>query len=367
MNHFLEKHKIILQTIGPVFIGDGRELVKNEYILNKKNRIAHIIDQKKLFRYLQTKGLVEKYEAFSLRPNGGLRSWLYEEKIPHGDVQSFVDYSLDCDDIAELNTMKNVMTFQRDAYGFPYIPGSSLKGAIRTALLGADIVENTGKYSALPNKIRTAESRNRNVYLKKEIGHVESQFFHTKDREDRREDIRNDCMSGLRISDSKPLSVSDLTLCQKIDMHVDDRETALPILRECLKPGTKIEFDLVIDRNECSFTVADILKSVDVFLESYNKLFLENFKREELYERRVIYLGGGSGFATKTVLHQLLAGERDRVKVVSNVIDNTLFSQSKNEHKHYKDAGLGVSPHVAKLTEYDRRLVQMGACKIEIQ
>ncbi|NLZ59000.1 MAG: type III-A CRISPR-associated RAMP protein Csm5, partial [Corynebacterium sp.] len=140
MNYFLKTHRIILRAIGPVFIGDGSELVKSEYVLDRKRKIAQIIDQKKFFRYLKTKGLTNNYEVFNLKQKGNLRSWLYEQKIPFKDVESFTAYSLDCDDILDLNTMKNVMTFIRDSYGFPYVPGSSLKGAIRTVLLGADIV-----------------------------------------------------------------------------------------------------------------------------------------------------------------------------------------------------------------------------------
>lgn len=52
MRQFLHKHKIVLNTLGPVFIGDGRELVKREYILNKRERKVTVIDQSKFFQYL---------------------------------------------------------------------------------------------------------------------------------------------------------------------------------------------------------------------------------------------------------------------------------------------------------------------------
>lgn len=38
MRQFLHRHKIVLNTLGPVFIGNGRELVKREYVLNKRER-----------------------------------------------------------------------------------------------------------------------------------------------------------------------------------------------------------------------------------------------------------------------------------------------------------------------------------------
>ena len=48
MRQFLHRHKIVLNTLGPVFIGDGRELVKREYVLNKRERKVTVIDQSKI-------------------------------------------------------------------------------------------------------------------------------------------------------------------------------------------------------------------------------------------------------------------------------------------------------------------------------
>ena len=85
-------------------------------------------------------------------------------------------------------------------------------------------------------------------------------------------------------------------------------------------------------------------------------MFLKYFTDEVLYEGNIIYLGGGVGFASKTVANQLLAGEPNRVKYVGAIIDN-----GKRQHSGNKS----VNPHIVKLTEYDRDLIQMGACSIE--
>ena len=171
-------------------------------------------------------------------------------------------------------------------------------------------------------------------------------------------------MNGLHIGDSKPLSLDDLTLCQKIDVHVDGRERDLPILRECIKPGTRLEFDVTIDDTECPLTIEQIRSSINVFLQGYNKLFLEKFQEETPYVKDVIYLGGGAGFATKTVLHDLLENSNDKVRL--RIIGSILNFKAKREHKHHLDYKAGVSPHTCKLTEYNGERYQMGACSIEI-
>ena len=176
----------------------------------------------------------------------------------------------------------------------------------------------------------------------------------------------NDIMNGLHIGDSKPLSLDDLTLCQKIDVHVDGRERDLPILRECIKPGTRLEFDVTIDDTECPLTIEQIRSSINVFLQGYNKLFLEKFQEETPYVKDVIYLGGGAGFATKTVLHDLLKNSKTRSKTIGSILNLKLPRKAQMEHKHDLDYKAGVSPHTCKLTEYEGGLYQMGACSIEI-
>ena len=367
MREFLHKYKIILNTLGPVFIGDGKELVKREYVLNKKTRRVTVINQAKFFQYLIRTKKMESYERYIMSKNGSLQSWMYEEKISFQDMKSFAAYEYSCGDVVELNTMKNILTFIKDPYGMPYVPGSSLKGAIRTALLGADILNNHEKYSRAADYFsqRTSFNRQDMREIEREIKRVEEIRFCTKTKDEKNQTV-NDIMNGLHISDSKSLSLKDLTLCQKIDVHVDGRERDLPILRECIKPDTKIEFDVTIDDTECPLTIEQIRSSINVFLRGYNKLFLEKFREETPYDKDVIYLGGGTGFATKTVLHDLLKNSKTRSRTVGSILNLKLPRNAQMEHKHGLDYKIGVSPHTCKLTEYEGCLYQMGACDIEI-
>ncbi len=371
MREFLQQYKIRLNTIGPVFVGNGKELIKKEYILNKRARRAVIIDQTKFLRYLIKKNMLDSYERYILGKNGTLQDWMYEERISDADLRSFTAYEYDCGNIADLKQMKNILTFIKDPYGRPYVPGSSIKGAIRTVLLGADILNNPSRYSRIADYLAQEdfsdwrERRSLKRQLEHECKRAEQIFFCTKEKSDKNQTV-NDIMNGVRVSDSRPLDISDLTLCQKIDMHTDGHETDLPILRECLKPDTLIEFDMTIDSTECQLTPEQIRSSINVFLKGYNKLFLEKFADETLYKEDVIYLGGGAGLATKTVLHELLKDSKSRSKIIGNIIDLSLPQRAKSQHKHYLDGKTGVSPHVCKLTEYDGELLQMGPCSIEI-
>ena len=370
MREFLQQYKIRLNTIGPVFVGNGKELIKKEYIFNQRTNRVKIIDQTKFFEYLMRENKVDSYERYILGKSDTLQDWMYKEQISDADLCSFTAYEYDCGNIADLKK-KNILTFIKDPYGRPYVPGSSIKGAIRTALLGADILNNSAKYLRIADYLVQEnfsdwyERRRLKGQLEYECKRAEQIFFCTKEKSDKNQTV-NDIMNGVRISDSRQLDISDLTLCQKIDKHIDGNKRNLSILRECLKPDTLIEFDMTIDSTECQLTPEQIRSSINVFLKGYNKLFLEKFADETLYKEDVIYLGGGAGLATKTVLHELLKDSKSRSKIIGNIIDLDLSEKIKKHHKHYLDGKTGVSPHVCKLTEYDGELLQMGSCSIEI-
>ena len=146
----------------------------------------------------------------------------------------------DSGDLGELNRVTNMALFQKDPYGRPYIPGSSLKGALRTIVLGNKICSNLKNYEEDRRRICAAKYWHRASYLSKEMADLERRAFSS-------EKGKKNSMCGLRISDSKPLSVKNLTLCQKVDVDVKGKENDLPIVRECLKPGTEVQFTMTID------------------------------------------------------------------------------------------------------------------------
>ena len=132
-------------------------------------------------------------------------------------------------------------------------------------------------------------------------------------------------------------------------------------MRECIKPNVEFEFQLSIDETETDIGVDYIISAINEFLNDYNQMFLRFFKSEILYHGNILYLGGGVGFSSKTVLNQLLESRNNRVDLVARAIDSTLLTK-----RHCKDKNLGVSPSVAKITKIGGEDYQMGPCKIEI-
>lgn len=359
MKNYIETYQIVLETLSPVYIGSGQEISKKEYIYDSSDKKVHIPDMKKMYTFFMRKGLLNEYEKYILEDKKDFFIWLKSNHIYKKDYMTWIDYSMDSGDtVFEQRGKKGILTCIKDAYGCPYIPGSSIKGALRTALLAGDILDNKQKYQNISNKVERVPLQGRHS-LEKEAKEVEEIFYNVLSRKDKKYDAVNDIMVGLRISDSKPLSCNDITLCQKIDMTPDGKENKINILRECIKPNTKVEFDMEIDQTLFKMTPKQIQHNINLFLASYNALFASHFNQK--YKKDTIFIGGGAGFMSKTVVHQLLMGKPKRIKRVSEIIDASL-----GDKKHQNNEKLGVSPHMIKITYYNGKKYSYGACKISI-
>ena len=363
---YLKTYKVILETKGPLYIGSGREINKKEYIYDKGRKEIIIPDLYKMYNALMEKRLEKEYEKYMLdNKTKDLFVWLKRHNISRKQYSEWKKYVLDCTD-ADLESRGNhISEFVKDAYGNPYIPGSSLKGALRTILLADCLNYNEIIKKQAVSFIKQGQRKSRpgRKYLQEEERKIESSAFCTLGLKNAT-DAANDEMKGIIVSDSKALNDSDLVLCQKVDVNVKGNATRLSILRECIKPGTQIEFMLTIDETICQYTDDTILDAIYSFYKKY-QLYLCKFGETE-NEQDIIYLGGSAGFVTKTIIYQIFP-KKEAVNIISNIFDKTLSKKARAEHKHHRDIELGVSPHVKKCTYYAGKLLEFGKCKIYIE
>ena len=362
MSSYLKNYTIELTTLAPVFIGSGEQLGKKEYIYNKYEKKAWIFDRKTLYKHILEENLSDAYERYMLGKNGDLYVWMKENNISKSKYSIWAKYCLDCSyaELSERN--RDISLFVKDPYGLPYIPGSSLKGAIRTVLLGYKLSMNppVGQLQSDIKYNSRARRRNELSSKLKRPSQMLEQTFHTLEKEKvKKENAGCDELSGLRISDSRPLYVQDLILCQKIDKGMDGNNQILPIFRECLKPEIKIYFDMTIDESICNYKKSDILEAVAYFFDNANKQY-KKYGALSQDRKCVITIGGGAGYISKTVPYNIYP-DREAVQVVSNILE-----VSAPRHGHKNDVKRGVSPHTLKTTKYGGRTYQFRQCEIKI-
>lgn len=367
MNDFLQRYKILIKTKTPVFIGGGDALTKKEYFFFKDKKEVWIPQRDRFFSDVMNRGLNREYEKFLLYGDDkeDLLSWARSVGYELSDISSLCGVKMECKEaLANLKRPIGIQRFMRDSYGAPYIPSTSLKGAIRTAMLGSLITEND-RYRSLSRDVKGVEITRRRKQFLREISRVEEKAFYTLNKNEKRAgDARNDVFSGLRISDSSLIKDEDMMLCQKIDKSIRGMEKSLNILRECIKPGVDVEFNFIIDKELFSWKIQDIVnmlnENYDYYVQNYVSLYgepIETAREDAAY----LFIGGGVGYRSKTISYELL-GERDGLRWVSDYMSN-MFPK----HFHRRDLQLGVSPHTLKVTKYGQRSLQLGLCELRIE
>lgn len=304
--------------------------------------------------------LTSDYESFMYSARNDLTYWLNDKRIISAVAEKCTDYSISLVG-SSASKPRNLSTFVKDPYGNPYIPGSSLKGLIRTLLLAKEIVDNPDDYAEIERDIRRGirnPRANKNNMLNSESSTLEEIAFHKLNCSDKRKNAVNDVFKGLIVSDSQPLSTNDLIVTEKIDYNIVGNEKPLPLYRESLVPNTQVKFNVTIDTSIFNYTIDDILQAVKLFAEDYYTYFSSNFRGIKKPTSNTVWLGGGAGYVSKTIMYNLFGD--DAYNIVSSVLNVT------TKHHHDKDTKKGVSPVTVKLTKYNNTLCHCGECTLSI-
>lgn len=371
MGSVLKTYTLELEVKTPVYIGGGNTINKKEYVYDYSAKKAIIIEPYKLYQYMKNNNLGNEYEKYMLyNSRDSLNTWLKEHSIHKEDYYDCIRYELGCKDVLlERGKTLAISEFVKDSYGCPYIPGSSLKGMLRTILLCSELITNHDKYSREINYLKESVPRRKNkkYYLSNETKRIEAKKYCLLNRPSEKvkwDNPVNDILSGVIIGDSEPLSTDDLILSQKVDVNVDGEKKRLNIYRESLKPKTIVKFPITIDLSICNIDIDTIMNAIKLFAEKYYKSFLNRFstKYVPVPEANMVWLGGGTGFATKTIIYSMFE-KSVAVNMIAKIFENTNVPRN---HKHYKDEQVGVSPHMLKCTEYMEHIVQMGICSVKM-
>lgn len=368
MSH-LTTYKLKLKLLSPVFIGQGSELNKKEYLFFPNKQKVVMLNMAKFVDFLDSRDLINDYSNFMLGNQYDLRIWLENTirgKIPYDCFTSYELYAGDALD--ERRSLKGIQLFIKDKQGNPYIPGSSLKGAIRTAILSRMLSEKREFALQSINALNNNPPRDKGKYAYcAETADIETQLLNTLNlNERRRSDAVNSVMKGIQISDSAPLSTSSLVLCGKIDvLKSGEMKKIYVCCRECLKPGTEVEFDVTFDNiiaQQSGITKEYVYDSIIHCAQIQNRQYSKfqkplSFISESAPDGCELYIGGGAGFVSKTFVYAM--DEAKALKFVASRMQEFFY-----KHYHRQDESIGVSPHTMKCTMYNKKIYQMGKCRV---
>lgn len=359
-----EVFDLTLTAKAPVFIGSGKRYTKKEYVFLSSDKTGLpqdqviLLDETKFFHLLLERGLADKYERFILASQDTLYRFLTSEcHVSRSDIRAVSRYSISPADALDADhSLKEIHAFVRGADGRVYIPGSSVKGALRTAILTELILSEAMPHTTLGDASE---------------GFPEGEYLHTlalkKDKDGRTvNDAVNSIMRGISISDSLPVADSCMMLAGKTDASVNGKTHPVPLCRECIRPGTVLHFKLTLDQSVLrhKITATSLKKSIRTFDTYYETTFLRHFiaprHMAEVSYTDTLLLGGGAGFFSKTLAYPYL-GEEDGLLFAISELGNKFWT-----HHHEKDWNGGISPRTMKYALYQGQLYPYGLCEVSI-
>lgn len=371
-----------LTCISPIHIGNGELLKQYEYIFTKDRNQQRIyfLDKAKWMTFLVRHDLIDDYaqSVFSGRMN--LYGWLQSQRI--GSLSAIIrevcNASADVYLVRERQQRVNDISRQvKTPDGVPYIPGSTLKGAIRSAILFHDIRQHPEAYLPFWNRIKAAMEAGNRRQMRDLAQNIERQAFtRLKQQKNRPDDALQSVMKGLAVSDAMLVGHErDTVILQKYDVSSIRREGLkghpLALFRECIPAGRKFRFSMTLDKDIARLIGITSLDDVWQWVRDYlafglaqeRGVFGHEYKGEfEESKLADIRLGGGTGFLSKTVYYALAPNGEGRT-VLANFFDDVLFTRRNCHHHKTKDDRL--TPRTLKLAwaDNDRWILGLAAVK----
>ncbi len=385
LNFQQEVGRLCLQIITPVYIGDGTKLTAKDYFYSSKEQKAYFFNVRKWHQFIYQHGLFSAYEKYisNVHDKRNLLTWLEEHDFTLEDVKDIITSesfaTVNIINVEKKNTLNDVDKHVHQLDGSLYVPGSSIKGAFRSAILHALLKKKPAiknRYWQLVNAEINKPYFNPRKSLNRLTTNLENDLLHTLQLEEKHKPVPSNnavCSSlrGLQVSDTLRSENIQVAILQKIDAGFNKFGKAgfhpLPIFKECMLPGAKLMFDVKLDKAMMATvginSIDDLLSITQQYVDEIIRILKDAFKKEHPdpfcgIDAANIFVGGNVGFHSKTLL-ALLAPDDNTAKNTIKVLLNKEFP--KHEHIIYDKF---ASPRLLKCTIYNGELLMMGLAEV---
>ena len=385
LNFQQEIASLCLQIITPIHIGDGTKLTAKDYFFSSKEQKAYFFNVRKWHQFIYQHGLFSAYEKYisNVHDKRNLLTWLEEHDFTLEDVKDIITSeslaTVNIINVEKKNTLNDVNKHVHQLDGSLYVPGSSIKGSFRSAILYVLLKKNLAiknRYWQLVNAEINKPYFNPRKSLNRLTTNLENDLLHTLQLEEKHKPVPSNnavCSSlrGLQVSDTLRSENIQVAILQKIDAGFNKFGKAgfhpLPIFKECMLPGAKLMFDVKLDKAMMATvginSIDDLLSITQQYVDEIIRILKNAFKKEHPdpfcgIDAANIFVGGNVGFHSKTLL-ALLAPDDNTAKNTIKVLLNKEFP--KHEHIIYDKF---ASPRLLKCTIYNGELLMMGLAEV---
>lgn len=385
LNDFQEIGKLCIECVTPVNIADGTKLNPKEYLYDSKQGKVYFLNQLAWHRFIYSKKLLPAYEKYltDYKEKRNLYDWLqvfgYGIEDVKGAIKSCATAEVNVLCSEDKKTLNEIVCQSKLSDGVVYIPGSSIKGVIRTAILFDLLQKNT----AVKNKYwKNVEYAFNGMSVKpKDLNNIanalETELLHKlvlTDDKCRATNSRNavcSVMRGISCSDAYARKHVDTVVLQKMDetfnKYRQPKENPISLFRESIVPASKFYFEIKLEKSITELvgisTINDVLAKLQNFFRFVGSVLQKGFGKDYSklladMELANAYLGGNTGFLTKTLFAALAPDEMQTIKLIKILMNNSF-----RKHKHM-ELDKHISPRTLKATVYNGRKCMTGLIKV---
>ena len=373
------RNKMKLEVLTPLHIGGAdykSKLDKKEYIFDKDKKTLTLIDNEKFIAFLIKKNLFEKYIAYIennvnakvmiQNRNINLFNFLKANNIDK-DIQDFrkkAPIKLDMN----IENMNDIKLMLRDVQGKPYIPGTSIKGALINLLLVDYIIKNREKFSK-EKRIILSECKKTNDdrsirslknEIKKIVNQIEKSIIYGNNK-----DLEKSKRFGISVSDSYSYSNTRTNFYQDIDEKRtnkpgEDKSRPMPVAREYIIANSIFDFDITLDIDlleESKLKIKNIDDLIDS-IENAMSYLIDVLEDKNSPRTENLVLGANTGFLQKTIVYALFEDEKERLEVVKKLLHK---NQKNVIGNHLNDK---FAPRVLNRIKINNKNLLAGLVKI---
>ena len=364
----LQTYRLTLRTLGPLFVGSGYKYYKHDYLFDPQRLTVSILREEALFQWLVESGNLDAYEKFVLYNKSkenrdgdeNLQNLLDRLHISPQAREKLIRYTIGVGNVLDADhSLKEISAFVRNGAGEAYVPGSSVKGALRAAILFREIQRDPLPEKRPPLCLTGKKEDIRTI--------SEANYLNVLAQDKKKKDNAiNSLLRGVSLSDSAPIPDAQLALARKVDVRTDGVEKTPNVVRECVRPGVELSFQLTLDRSILGdrLQASDILAAISDFFAYYRAKFTARFPTIDANaptRGAYLFLGGGSGFFSKTLVYPYMGYDRALGEV------SRMMQKSFCKHKHEYDVSEhGISPHMLKYGQTARELHEFGLCEVKL-
>ena len=381
-NDYLEAKQYVITCISPVFIGSGEVLKQWDYIYDKNKGIIYFLDKPQWIDLLSSRGLMEEFIEFVGRP-GKLTSmnipkWLTDRKINWDEIKTRASRIVAAPrsvmyDEKKKDTLNDLQKGITLADGRLYIPGSSVKGMLRTGILYKYLKEHPALRRELAVEVKRAfADRNPKRALANVAKILEGKVNILKYKDS---GAIKSALKGLLVSDAMPTEKASAVIAVRRDASTLKERNGeiqlggMPICCECLAPDTEYSLTVTMDKRMMAElgigSIDEIIAAAREYLREtlaiqqpvFGGDYSRQFKEAETAD---FVLGGGTGFHHTSLWMFLFEDREEAMRLLRDYLD---LEPAFRQH-HHRDMDREISPRTLKLVESGSGLQLMGLCSI---